>query len=1532
LMEEAKNIAPDYAWVYIQESDILEKQDRYEEANTVVDYALQLRPNYHAALLRKETALIHLNRDDEAIELLERANEAAEHGIYGLRLQYRYSERDDFEKTLWALSEYERFSPLMTNNDREWLAARRGDCYYVAGELSKALECYNKLENGFYKTIHDNLKSKLEGNFNRKKLDVPFIRQHQMTCAPATLASLSKFFGKERDHLEIAEAICYDGTPWHKERTWAEENGFEVYEFRFTEQITKLLIDRNLPFTLSTNAVTSAHLQACIGYDDRLGLALIRDPTNRHYGEMLFEQLAKQHPVYGPRGMLLIPNDQIDLVAGLEFPDKLIYDGRHQLMLAIDAHDEFKMLEAISTLRAVGEEHPLVKDSEIRLERYRNNGLKVHQLCESLFQNFPENEGLEYDYFNSSLSQCGRNEQLEIALKAVGKERVDPVFYAELGDLYLEDLRELDIAEFYFKKAAKYTFSNARSMASLALCAYRKNDLNEAIDYQRFASCQSPSWEGYAYQYFQFATEVGREDEAVVFLEERTKDQGRFKSASWITLSRAFAEMNDDIRAREIALKAIDIFPEDGELLVYLAMSSYAWGNGNQASEYIERAKAYLSEVAWHEASGRLARNTGDRTKALRHFKRLTTLNVMHLNGQRSYCDLLEEEYGQRYVLDYLRELLSKHGQSLSLLQLYAEKLSDYTDDAIKDVLQKILEIEPNNLWAMREYALVNEKLGDLEQAISMAKLCVEKQPYNHNSHGVLGGIYARNGKISEAIEEFRKSILLDANYSYAISEWLGILESKDEKIDVLNFYQEQLEVQVVQGGSIREYRELAYRYLEPDELLVKVKKLRHKRAGEWAAWSAEKDQLLDMGLMDEAVLLMDEAVMKFPYIPRIYVEQATVYKAIGDNLRNISCLEKALELSPSWDWVARLIADAYELEGNLKEAEKVLREAIRWSPLNPANTGCLCDLLCRLGEKDEAFDTLAETLKKSPMYEWGWREISRWAVEMKREDGVISLLEFHHDSRGGLKSWWSVCFDVYDILDKQEMALDFCDACLSKDNKNKEMHDSRAYLLARMGRIDQALAATNPAVFGDEIPPILTARKALIIYNYVNPKKGIEVMEKLAESHPDYLPAFANLSRWYFELRDTSATEQYTKQWLRLDPHSHMALGYLGAINENKKNLKEAARYYEKAFQLNPQYTYAGYRAFELSLDSKQLDKIPRIIQLTSHFGRHTESLEMKVRYEHARGDKRKAFDYFSEMIRQEDVLIEEIGKTIDLFPKHGANLLIEFVEKGEAKNASLLQAWLWGRSNVLKSAAKIVSLTYSRELKYPLWKDFLEWVVSLDEADGLVKTIKKNYYVHFCNDTYATATFLRACTAFQQFEIGCEVTRDLLKLSSIEDWMLTNAAYCQIAEQGLLSAEPLIDRGLELRKENGADYLLGMKSIIEASRGNIELAEELLAAREEESDSGVRHIGHLAMMMIYCMKGDSHNQKLYWYQFKQVNPQWEEKKYYLEIMKYCTTCAKQNGRKWLGKKKGFFGLKLNWNTFWYFLAAYFIIRLIAR
>ena len=57
-----------------------------------------------------------------------------------------------------------------------------------------------------------------------------------MTCVPATLSAISRFWSKPADHVQVAEEICYNGTSAYNERQWACRNGWVAREFTVTEE------------------------------------------------------------------------------------------------------------------------------------------------------------------------------------------------------------------------------------------------------------------------------------------------------------------------------------------------------------------------------------------------------------------------------------------------------------------------------------------------------------------------------------------------------------------------------------------------------------------------------------------------------------------------------------------------------------------------------------------------------------------------------------------------------------------------------------------------------------------------------------------------------------------------------------------------------------------------------------------------------------------------------------------------------------------------------------------------------------------------------------------------------------------------------------------------------------------------------------------------------------------------------------------------------------------------------------------------
>ena len=157
-------------------------------------------------------------------------------------------------------------------------------------------------------------------------LPVPFIRQHHLTCVPATLAAISSYWSVPADHLGIAEEICYDGTPSHSTRRWAENNGWLVREFTVTWESAQALLDRGIPIAVATVEPTNAHMQAIVGYDMIRGTLLVRDPYNRQLSEFLVDQFFERYRFCGPRGLAMVPTDRADRLSACVLPEAEFYD------------------------------------------------------------------------------------------------------------------------------------------------------------------------------------------------------------------------------------------------------------------------------------------------------------------------------------------------------------------------------------------------------------------------------------------------------------------------------------------------------------------------------------------------------------------------------------------------------------------------------------------------------------------------------------------------------------------------------------------------------------------------------------------------------------------------------------------------------------------------------------------------------------------------------------------------------------------------------------------------------------------------------------------------------------------------------------------------------------------------------------------------------------------------------------------------------------------------------------------------------
>lgn len=439
-LDHARAIQPDNRWLAVVESGCLEKQDRYDEALVAARRSLAA-PSYYRPGVQVTAHLYQvLDRDTEALGLLRQACARTECGQIAAQLAGLEIDLGLYAEAETHLAQFENLSPLADRTVRQWLRSRRMDMACRTGDVVRARVLVTEKPSPFPPGLEARL-AEVEPPRRRVRLEVDFVRQHYLTCAPATLTALCRYWQQPAEHLELAEAICYDGTPGHSERTWAETHGFTVREFTVSWAVAVELIDRGLPFTLTTAEATSSHLQAVIGYEELRQALLLRDPYYYYTAEAFCPQFLERYAATGPRGMVPVPHAEAGRLAGLELPDASLYDQLHALNCALNEHRREAAAAILRALEAAAPDHRLVLTAGRCLAAYDANTAVLPRYIDRLLARFPRDAHLNLAKWGCLAEHAARAERLEFLEGVCRQPNADPVFYVKLAGELGQDAR-----------------------------------------------------------------------------------------------------------------------------------------------------------------------------------------------------------------------------------------------------------------------------------------------------------------------------------------------------------------------------------------------------------------------------------------------------------------------------------------------------------------------------------------------------------------------------------------------------------------------------------------------------------------------------------------------------------------------------------------------------------------------------------------------------------------------------------------------------------------------------------------------------------------------------------------------------------------------------------------------------------------------------------------------------------------------------------------------------------------------------------
>lgn len=1192
--EQAIALSPEDPWLLVERAYCLEQEDRFAEALGCCEQALRLAPGLRSAIIQAAQLEWQLNREEQALARLRSGAQECESSGLCAQLVDLLIECGELNEAEHWLARSEAQSPLLEKGLSRWYAGRRCDIASLRGAYALAGQLALEAGGPFYTKVAEHLENP-QGR--RCLLPVSFVRQHHMTCAPATLTALSAFWGRPVTHLEVAEEICYDGTSYQAERAWAERNGWLVREFTADWATSCALIDRGLPFTLSVQYTGSGHLQAVVGYDQPRGTLLIRDPGLPQFGECLGESLFTAQRASGPRGMLLLPVEQASRLEGLELAESQLWDIYYRLLSALEVHRRDEALSAFEELRAIAAEHRLCLQAQRALGWYDGREMQVLEATEALLQRFPDDSNLILSKASSLSLLQSRGVQLAWLAQHCQARWSDPLILVRYANLLGDDGSQGGTVQYLLSHALRQVSGQAPAWNALASLRWGEGMREQSCELYRFAACLHATNEGYSNQYFRALRCLGRTEDGLHFLRQRQQQLGALAAGPSLTLSECLEELGDAYAARQVLEQALTLRPRDPDLLLGLADFYGRNGELELNHQLLLRAESLSRRGAWLRAAVIYSqRSAGDLQQALVWCQEAAELEPLNLSVHRLYAQLLRQSAGEDAVDTYVDALAIRFEHHAGIAEFAVERARRRSLEAAESALRRLLQSHPQNAWALRELAVVLARMGRSDEALSMCMRALAIDPQDTYCHSTHGFVLLQAGLRAKAQEAFRQALQRSADNDYASNMLLDTCASQDDALQCLDFVHVELTRQVTFGDGWLAYQQQAQKLLEPQALLDQLGEALRQRPDLWQLWVVVARQQVLQGHIEQAEALLQSAVERFPLMPRLALERAQLQKNQGQLIECRATLQDSFRINPLWTPTVRLYVESLLDEGNnLAEAEALLRSVLSRTPDNSELRAYLSYVQGEREAYGEAVLEAERILRDEPGNAWVWNQLRRYSAALDDAGQPLRLACELVVSRAGDADAWLALAEHEEDSSGRERALR---EALKFNPRHRDVHEKLLDLLLKAERYEELHELLVAPCWGGATPAELAIFGPRALYSSGKHDAAMEGLRQLLARHRNSFDAWRELADWQDSAGLYSDYVYSAKEMVRLEPKLAISHGFLGHALLLNDQSEQALLSFSQAFSLDPGYTFAGLNEFDLLLKYGRRDDCRSVLE----------------------------------------------------------------------------------------------------------------------------------------------------------------------------------------------------------------------------------------------------------------------------------------------------------------------------------------------
>jgi cellulose synthase operon protein C len=1400
-------------WSRIQAVYLLQAQDQNEAALVAVEKFLEEFPDYRSGMRAYADILQILDRADEAIDVLKKYWNESEALWIGYQLFCLLLNEQRFVEAEECLERIIALIPYASKETDSLVRMARADLLCAQQKYVEALP-FLEQRSFFHNSVKESIDATSDQRL-RRILDVPFIRQAHMTCAPASIAAVTAYWGRPEQQSVIVDAICYGGTQSYDERKWLENSNWHCVEFELAFSTIKPLIDRGVPVLFATVFAGSAHLQIIIGYDENMGVYLLRDPYNPRLQEFLIDECASYFASSGPRCLAFVPNDQTHLFENIDFPQQDSYDYLYAINKALEANQRDLAQESVRLLQQKYPDQRLTAVGQRTLAIYDRDEPEILAATEKLLTLYPDDVNFQLSKVYSLLDIGASAEALAMLEDLMAQPNCHYLIKCRLANRLRFDHRELARTEHLYKHLLKYGQTHDETLYGYAGVLWDKGDYQRSYQLYRFCTCLVNTNETYADSYFRAARFFKETEIALEFLRDRFARYGEKSGGPATSLFHAYDYLERTDEALAVLAEGLSKRPNDGDLLLFAARRYCYLAKTEKAFECVNRAKPLVSAIAFNEVSSEIHERHFNFAEALKAGEAILEIDPLNSKAHATITRLLVREGKREQALTHINHYLSQYPGNRHLQKLLIQRIHSNDHAALRDAYQRYLHHHPSDSWAWRNLAQTQAALGDFSAALTSAQAALDIEGTDCVNWATLGDAQLASGLRSQAHASYRTAITRSCDYGYAFDRLMDCSLDSDSQLADVEFIHAELMRQVSYGDGILDFPRVAARVFEPEKIGDFLQTAHTVRPDLWQSWLALGLHKIQQDQLDQALELFNQALARFPLLPRLYLERAQLHRLLAHYDDAIVDLKTTLELSPSWIRASNVLCEIYTQLGQLDDALIVQHNALRHSPTEASPHGFIADLYLMQDRQQDAVDALQKAIEFDPEYTWGWNKLFSITSNADAQAKLLGQL------KAAMLAWPenTVLLDLFVThAPTPEDAVVYLEEFLQRHPHDVDVVIRTIQTYAKMHQHEKALSFTAESYWDNKVPLAIKAAKARILAETGYLSRAIELIDSVAKENPNFYEAWRLLVIWQTRMGNAKAVEEAVDHCVAIYPHDANVLcfcaEYLQRIDAGNVRIM---KYLQQAFELDPSDQYNALTLIDFALEQKEYARADTALERLQKYHRSIYIDFRALQLALARGHHEPALNLFqtalTDRTRADNGLLRSMWR--ELATAKLSNAAQRMIEDYKSNRAAIdanagycLCLYDLNKGGSSRAESALLKMTFDQAFEQNYleaylnhigeYNQVLSWRVSRKISAGARKTALNSgllaYFLLQSNQYRKTAKLLQ----------GIETMPD------VEAWVLYNYSLCCRELNRWNDGEKLVQQAYHLAADNSRQHIL--------------------------------------------------------------------------------------------------------------------------